>query len=522
LSAPPTVQRLLLSAFRRNAANTCLVWEGGSASYAETEQRVAAIASWLQDKTPPEAHIAILLPNSRAYLEVILACAAAGRVRVPLNPREPPEAQLFKIDQSDASALVVDVAAWEELRGKLGSDGPRCLVVGDRGTRADSYDAVVQGRSAGDLSPVSSAMERYRLSYTGGTTGAPKAVVTTHVGESAMIRNLLLEAVAPKQSAVFVASTPLAHASGAFVVPTVLAGGILSWTDGFDPELLAEPGWLGDELQVQTFVVPTALADLAEAVGPTSRFERVIYGGAPCTGPVLERAINRIGQRLIQVYGQAEAPMTICVLSMDGHESPGQLGGCVGMPFLFVDVTVESAPGVIASTGEIGEVVVRAEHVMAGYWRNREASAEKLGPDGSLRTQDTGYLDERGRLWLAGRSRELVISGGYNVYPAEVEKRLASVDGVKDVVIFGVPHQRWGEAVVAAVVMSDPADESGLRERLGSTAKRALASYERPKAIVMVAELPTTVLGKVSRKELSARFADLFESDRHHGVGRTQ
>jgi acyl-CoA synthetase (AMP-forming)/AMP-acid ligase II len=397
----------------------------------------------------------------------------------------------------------------------MGDVLPQIVLVGARADGTYNYDDLVELSAARDLLPTAVG-KRFRLSFTGGTTGSPKAVVQTHRQEIAMVRNLLLEAIRPEQQSVFVHSMPIAHASGSFILPVVLGGGTMAWTDGFLPDRLVHSAWLGDTgLRIQTFLVPTALGDLSGAIGPSGHdLDTVIYGGAPCPRAVLEQAVERIGLRLTEVYGQAEAPMTICVLPARDHADPGSVVGCIGYPFMFVDIRIGEGGSLTARPGAVGELVVRAEHVMEGYWKNPEATAEKLLPDGSLRTQDMGYCDEQGRFWLSGRTRDMIISGGYNVFPAEVERRLGNIEGISQLLVIGAPHPRWGESLVAVVVPdSDIFDESRLILQVEGVSKSQLAEYERPKRVVFLRNLPTTSLGKVARTELELRLRGIFTSE---------
>ena len=507
MTEPLTVQLLLRRALRRYASRPCLIWEGGFATFAETEARIQSLAAVMQRRTRPEGHIGILLNNSREFLELILACALAGRVRVPLNTRETAEAIANKLELSACGLLFTDTAWQERLAAEAVDHVPPTIVV-DGSQRDDvAYDQLVRAR-AGTLDRVD-ASSRYRLSFTGGTTGTPKAVVQTHRQELALARNLLLEAFSPSATQPFVASTPLSHASGAFVLPTILGGGSLSWTDGFQPERLIDSSWLGERLTTQTFLVPTALDDLARAVpGKSHDIAHILYGGAPCPASVLERAVDAVGPRLVQLYGQAEAPMTISILTRTDHVSPRDIAGCAGNAFLFVDVAIEKDGIRLEAPEMVGEVVVRSDHVMEHYWEDEQASAARFTDDGGLRTNDLGYLDERGRLWIVGRNGDMLISGGYNVFPSEVERRLGVIDGVRELAAFGVPHPRWGEATVVAVVREPHCDVA--EEAVESAARERLAAYERPKMVLFLESLPHTAVGKVSRSDLADRYRDLF------------
>lgn len=508
-----TVQQLVSKAFSRYRERTCVRWDGGSATYAETARRVRSLALAMQQRTPVEGHVGIILPNGREFIETMLACAMAGRVRVPLGEREPVNVLAQKLVKADCRLLITTEAWYEQLRDVMGDDVPSAVIVGPGAAALVSFEDLATIPLGSASLVEAKASERYRLSFTGGTTGEAKAVVQTHRQELALVRNLLMEVLRPARDRVFVAATPLSHASGTFVLPTVLGGGQLSWTRDFQAERLADSSWLGECVGVHTFVVPTALDDLAGAAsGADHALDTVVYGGAPCPQPVLERAVGSIGPRLVQLYGQAEASMTICILPADEHADPAAISGCSGYPFLHVDVALERDGTTVREVGETGEVVVRSDHVMQGYWQQPEASAQRFTEDGGLRTQDLGRWDEHGRLWLVGRSREMFISGGYNVFPGEVERRLGGVDGVRALAVFAVPHPRWGDAGVLAIVPGDPAiDRQVLLEKMEELGRERLAAYERPKRVVFVDELPLTSVGKVSRNELSARFSSVFE-----------
>jgi acyl-CoA synthetase (AMP-forming)/AMP-acid ligase II len=498
---PTTVQELLVRAFRRYGSRDLLIWEGGRATYSQTFSRCGSLANWLIESTPPGAHVGILLDNCREYIEIILVCALAGRVRVPIGAKESLQDQLHKMSSCSIDCLVTTEAAWEQCKPRLnGCLNVLPLIVGMPG---HGYEEIVT-TACDRVPPAVPVGSRYRLSFTGGTTtGAPKAIIQTDRQEQAMIRNLLLEVISPGEATVFMAATPLSHASGAFVVPTLLRGGALSWVTSFDAEKLGSPSWVGDRA-VESFLVPTALADLCEvhSIRPSTK---IIYGGAVCPSSTFEKAVARLERQLVQVYGQAEAPMTICVLPESEHYIGSNMGGgCAGFPFNFVDVKIAGTE----CHHDVGELMVRGEHVMEGYLGDRDATSEKIR-DGWLNTQDLAQFDDEGRIWIVGRTKEMIITGGYNVYPAEVERKLGRITGVHSLSVFGVKHPRWGEAVVLAVALSEGADPSAVRSEVGQSSL-VLSPYERPKEVVLVTEMPLTPIGKISRADLAMEFADLF------------
>jgi fatty-acyl-CoA synthase len=511
-SGAPPVQRMLADAFRRFATDPCLVWEDGFATFAETRARTAALASWLIANVRDTRHVSIVLPNGRAYLEAILACTLGNVVRVPLSVKEPHDVIVAKLTESQAEVLICTPEVADALAPWAKDAGAAVLVAGPE------FEQVCAA-PAKEI-PLAAETDRYRLSFTGGTTGIPKAVVQTHRQERAMIRNLLMETIRPGRGTTFLAATPLAHASGAFILPTLLWGGSFSWLTQFDAGRVANSSWLCPDAgttKVETFVVPTALADLTAAAKGGHQLGSVVYGGAPCPAPVLSAAIDTLGtDRLIQVYGQAEAPVTICVASVADHAAGRVVDGWVGYPFRFVDVSIDAGPG--AANPSVGEVVVHGEHVMQGYWGRPEESAERLDADGGLHTGDIGRLDDAGGLRIVGRAREMVISGGFNVYPDDVERRLRQ-HGLDDIAfsVFAVPHERWGEAVVLAAGRDASGDEDGQRQRVAAAADEALAYYERPKQVFLMDELPLTSVGKVARQDLARQFGSQFAGDAKKG-----
>jgi fatty-acyl-CoA synthase len=504
-----TVQNLIARAFRRYVDQPCILWESGAASYAETSARTGRLAAWLADRARETRHIAIALPNCREYLESILACAVGNLVRVPLSPKEPLDVLRAKLTESSTEVFIAPPEILDGLSGWIRDSCCAALAVGDHSQFARYGDVVAADAAAGLAAGVDT--DRYRLSFTGGTTGVAKAVVQTHRQERALVRNLLLEVVSPGPDRAFVAATPLAHAAGAFVLPTILRGGAVTWLDHFDPERLTDASWLGAQGEsrgIETFVVPTAMSDLAAAATSGQHdLARVVYGGAPCPAPVLDAAIASIGSdHLVQVYGQAEAPVTICVASPQDHAAGRVKDGWVGHPFMFVEVEIAGA----SADNEVGEIVVRAEHVMEGYWRRPEETAQCIDSSGGLQTGDVGRLDADGGVRIVGRSRELIISGGFNVYPDDVERRLrSSTVGDIPLSVFSVAHPRWGEAVVVAAQRGGAAEDT-LRGRIEAAAEQTLTYYERPKEVFVVDALPLTAVGKVARNELADRYNSYF------------
>jgi len=262
--------------------------------------------------------------------------------------------------------------------------------------------------------------------------------------------------------------------------------------------------------QVSVFMgVPTFYARLlADArfdrslAGPLRLF---ISGSAPLLPSVFEEIEQRTGHRILERYGMTEAVM----ITSNPYEQVGRMPGTVGFPLPGVELRVVSADGAEMPEGEVGEIEIRGPNLCKGYWRREEATAKSFHADGFFRTGDTGFKDGEGRVTIAGRSKDLIISGGFNVYPAELEMLLAEVPGVKDIAIIGVPHPDFGEAVVAVLTV-----EGGLfvMEALERVAQEKLARFKQPKAVHVVDEFPRNAMGKILKNVLRDRYAASFSA----------
>ena len=347
------------------------------------------------------------------------------------------------------------------------------------------------------------------LFYTSGTTGRPKGATLSH-------RNLLMmslsyfadiDPIGPDDAVLHAA--PISHGSGLYGLPHVARGAVsvIPVSGGVDGDEIAAvlQRWSG----VSFFAAPTMVKRLATDPAIRSAdltgLKTIIYGGAPMYLSDLEEALAVFGPRLAQIYGQGETPMTITALSKADHadrDHPrwSERLQSVGVARTDVDVRVVDGNDDAVPTGEIGEIVVRGDVVMAGYWEQPEATAEAIR-DGWLHTGDVGSFDADGYLTLHDRSKDLIISGGMNIYPREVEEALLRHESVAAVSVVGRPDPEWGEAVVAFVVAADPASVPTIDE-LDQLCLDHIARYKRPKDYRFVESLPTNNYGKVVKREL--------------------
>jgi long-chain acyl-CoA synthetase len=351
------------------------------------------------------------------------------------------------------------------------------------------------------------------LFYTSGTTGRPKGATLTH-GNLLMASLSYYADIGPVAAEDCVLhAAPLSHGSGLYGLPHVAKGAtsVFPESGALDgPELLSLLGrWKGMSFFAAPIMVTRLAGDPALTGADLSGLKTIVYGGAPMYLADLEQALETFGPRLSQIYGQGETPMTITGLSMADHADrdhprwQARMQG-VGFPRTDVEVRVVDLDGRQLPPGEPGEVVVRGRVVMAGYWNQPEETAETLR-GGWLHTGDVGSFDDDGFLTLHDRSKDLIISGGMNIYPREVEEALMTHPGVRSVAVVGRHDPEWGESVVAFVVVDDPAPTA---EDLDRTCLERIARYKRPKEYHFVEALPTNNYGKVLKRELRQRFTD--------------
>ncbi|KRE94112.1 AMP-dependent synthetase [Nocardioides sp. Soil774] len=479
------------------------------ATWAELAARVAGGAAGLRGLgLDPGDRVAIVMANAPDYLVAQFAAWHAGLVAVPVNARLHRDEIAFILDDSGTRVALTDDAHTADVEALL--DSVACL---ERVVR-------VPGAAWGELT--SSAplplVDRHRddpawLFYTSGTTGRPKGATLTH-GNLLMASLSYFADIDPVSSSDSVLhAAPLSHGSGLYGLPHVARGAVSVFPSG--------PGLGGEELLallarwrgMSFFAAPIMVKRLASepalvAAGPDGLggLKTIIYGGAPMYLTDLEAALTTFGPRLAQIYGQGETPMTITGLSRADHADRDhprwreRIQG-VGFPRTDVEVRVVDDDDRPLPAGEVGEVVVRGGVVMAGYWRQPDATAEALR-GGWLHTGDVGSFDDDGFLTLRDRSKDLIISGGMNIYPREVEEALLCHPHVAAVAVVGRPDPEWGESVVAFVVTDGTEPPT---EELDRTCLDRIARFKRPKEYRFVEALPTNNYGKVLKRELRER-----------------
>ena len=470
--------------------------------------RTAAVAAGLRDDLglAPGDRVAILMRNRPEYLEALFAVWHAGLVAVPVNARLHRDEIGYILEHSGSAVVVTDTEHAGDVESLVGTIASLQAVVLAPGERWDRLSATSPAKLV-DRRPEDPAW----LFYTSGTTGRPKGATLTH-------RNLLMmslsyfadiDQVLAQDSVLHAA--PLSHGSGLYGLPHVARGAVsvVPGSGGVDPDEIAAllRRWPGTSFFAAPTMVKRLAGDRAVAGADLSHLKTIIYGGAPMYLADLEDALAAFGPRLAQIYGQGETPMTITALSKEDHadrDHPRWLDHVqsVGVPRTDVEVRVVDDDDRELPTGEVGEVVVRGDVVMSGYWRQPDATAEALR-GGWLHTGDVGSFDADGYLTLRDRSKDLIISGGMNIYPREVEEALLLHPGVRATAVVGRPDAEWGETVVAFVVAADGAAPPPV-EDLDRTCLDHIARFKRPKDYVFVEALPKNNYGKILKTELRA------------------
>jgi acyl-CoA synthetase (AMP-forming)/AMP-acid ligase II len=480
------VGSLIRIAARRFGDAPCLTADGRTVSFAEFDQATDRVGNaLLSSGLVPGDRVGVMLPNGIEGLVVYYALAKAGLVRVPLNHRETPAEWTYKLTDSGSRGLV---------HSGTPIDGPDLV---------QSWDPQWLEATAwsGDAPPCDVPRDveaPYRLGYTGGTTGKPKGAVLTMRSEHAELAHFLVDllpGVGPGD--VMLHAAPVIHASGAFFLPHLVRGAHNVVMTTWDPSAYLE------ELQrtgaTASFLVPTMIAMAVDEPGAESlsvpRLRRLCWGASPMAPTVTERAQQVFGRVLAQTYGQAEAPMAISVLQPDEHDRVGS----AGRPYSLVEVRVVDEDDREVPLGESGEVVTRGQHVMSGYWNRPEASVAALR-GGWLHTGDIGRMDDEGFLYLVDRRNDVIITGGSNVYPREVEDVLSAHPAVREAAVVGLPSERWGE-LVHAVVALRPGARASDEELLAFVGER-IAGYKRPRSVAVWDALPKSPANKILRREV--------------------
>ncbi len=466
-------------------------------TWLELRERALRIATAIRAQHTPGARIAIASENCPEIVELMFAVWAAECVLVPINYKLHPREMVQILDDAGVS----QVFASEKIAPGLAN------LTGLTGVAIETLDAegLSRWRAAPPaVPPCTDASTLAWLFYTSGTTGRSKGAMLSHRSLTAMTVAHLADidnpGDNPDEECSLIHGAPMSHGSGLYVLPYVLRGArqVVPASGAFDPDEFLDlcehhPG-------SSAFLAPTMVQRLVETGrGRPGNLRAIVYGGGPMYVESLKKAMTTFGPVFAQIYGQGESPMTITGLRRADHESADDaVLGSVGYARSGMEVAVLRTDGTPAAVDEVGEIVCRGDALMSGYWNNPTATRDTL-KDGWMYTGDMGSFDARGYLTLRDRSKDVVISGGSNIYPREVEEVLLEHPGVSEACVVGAPDAEWGEVVVAFIVGPAQAGE------LDAHMLQRIARFKRPKRYLFVDELPKNSYGKVLKRELRNR-----------------
>jgi long-chain acyl-CoA synthetase len=479
------------------------------ADYAQLAEKAARIGGALrQFGLKPGERVAIVARNHPDYIAIQFGIWQAGLAAVPANARLHGAELGYILEHSGARVCFVSAGIDSEIAPHAPETLEWLIAIGSADyERLLSADVIATTPRDGD--------DLAWLFYTSGTTGKPKGAMLTHRNLAWASHAYLFEVDSAEPGDPILHAAPLSHGTGMYVMPHIARGGInvVPESGGFEPDEIFRlfARWR----RMSMCAAPTMIKRLVESPADCdpANVRTLIWGGAPMYVEDIKKALDRFGPRLAQIYGQGESPMTITTLSREDiaardHPRWAERAGSAGRAYACLEVKVGDAEGRTLPPGEVGEIMCRGDVVMQGYWQNEEATSASLA-GGWLRTGDVGAFDEEGYLTLKDRSKDLIISGGSNIYPREVEEVLLQDSRVREVSVIGRPDRQWGEVVIAYVV-GDAAPAE-----LDRLCLSRIARFKRPKQYVFVDALPKNNYGKILKTEL--RRLDAERRERANG-----
>jgi len=484
-------------------------------TYQQANERINKLANGLTRLGIKKGeNVAVLLHNCPEFLETLFACFKAGIGTVPINFRLHPKECSFIIDNSEAVAVVLGDDFRDSLYA-LKHEMPRVkhtLCLSDPLKGMLPYEGLLKEQSPNFVDVDVERDDLAWLFYTSGTTGQPKGAMLTHHVLMMMAMNFFADMAPLGPDDVILHAAPLSHGSGLYAIPNVAKGAanIVLHVKTFDPKTVFET--IQRRKVTNMFMAPAMIKRLVTSPDidqhDLSSLKCIHYGGAPIYTEDLKAAVRKLGQVLVQLFGQAESPMTISYLRreehlLEGTEEEMTRLTSAGIPRTDVEVKIFDENDHELPPGEMGEIVVRGEVVMKGYWRNPNATADTLR-GGWLHTGDLGIMDERGYVYILDRAKDMIISGGENIYSREIEDVILKHPAVHEVAVIGVPDETWGEAIKAIVALKQ--NQKATQEEIINFCREHMASFKKPKSVEFIEEIPKNPYGKVLKRELREKY----------------
>ncbi|UCH29091.1 MAG: AMP-binding protein [Myxococcales bacterium] len=508
----PLLPHLIIDGLNRYDDRPFLFLGDTTVTYAEVRAQASRFAQALASKGVEKgSRTAILSANRPEVLYNLCANMVLGSCNTPLHPLGSAEDQAYVLEDAGIETLVYDAAYFGQRAAELEERVPglkNLLGFGpsDAGEDLNALAATYEPRPL--VAPDIGANDLNTIVYTGGTTGRPKGVRQPYRSAAYMTMVQTAEWEWPEEIR-FLIATPLSHAAAAFVVPTLQAGGAFVALQGFTPDLFFDA--IEQHRITSTFLVPVMIYPLLDhpraETADLSSLETLFYGASPMSPSRLKEGVEKWGQIFFQCFGQSEAPMALTHLKKKEHDlsKPERFASC-GRPSPWVHLALLDDENQPVAEGEAGEICVRAPLVMEGYNGLPEQTEEAFA-GGWLHTGDVGRFDDDGYLYIVDRKKDMIVTGGFNVFPREIEDVISAHPPVAMVAVVGVPEEKWGEAVKAVVVLK-PGHEGSeeLADEIKAAVKEAKGAVQAPKSVDFVAQIPLSALGKPDKKALRKQF----------------
>ncbi|MEM9122451.1 MAG: AMP-binding protein [Pseudomonadota bacterium] len=504
-----TLYQIFARTLRRYARRPALHFDGTTLTYAELDTKATDLAACLSERgVGPGDRVALYVRNCLEFMIADQAIIKLGAAKVPLNELLAADDVGYMVEHSDARALIAHTSFAEKLATIAGPVGRLPIKLAVRNSDHElagfeDFDTTV-GAFSGVSVPAPAVKPDHPalMIYTGGTTGRPKGVL--HTQESSAL-NLLAQVIGAEimTDEHLLVSSPLPHSAQLVVQAGLLNGARSTIHQSFAPEAILKA--IDEDKVTWTFMVPTMIYRMLDSPlikdVDLSSLRTVLYGASPITKVRLQQAIETFGPVFLQLYGQTEAPNFITSLSKSDHLIEDFQTSC-GQPVITCDVAICDEEGKELPYGEVGEITVRSPYTLECYYKDPEKTEANYFGDW-MRTGDVAYQSETGHVYLVDRAKDMIISGGMNVYSTEVENVIQEFPQVRQVMVIGIPDDDWGEAVSAFIVPNEtPFDEAGLMAHC----KQRLAKYKVPKRIELIDEIPLTAYGKPDKKALRGQF----------------
>ncbi|MEH6551078.1 MAG: AMP-binding protein [Pseudomonadales bacterium] len=508
----PLMPHLLIDGLNRYDDRPCLYLGDSVATYADVRKSTSQMVQALQSKgLGIGSRVAVISANRPEVLSNIAAMQITGCCGTPLHPMGSLDDHAYVLEDAGIDTLVFDPSVFEQRATELMEKVPclkNLLAFGETQVGEDYLALAATFEPQELVAPDVKPSDISSLGYTGGTTGKPKGVLQSYASTAYMSMIQMAEWEFPEELRMLI-PTPLSHAAAAFFIPVLQKGGAFYVMQGFGPDEFFDA--VEEHKITATMLVPVMLYWLMDspraATADMSSMQTIFYGASPMSPSRLKQGLEKWGQIFYQFYGQNEAPMVLANMKKADHDlaHPERFMSC-GRPAPWVNLQLLDDDDQPVAKGEPGEICVRAPLVMQGYNNLPEQTAEVMS-GGWLHTGDIGRFDDDGFLFIVDRKKDMIVTGGFNVFPREIEDVIASHQDVAQVAVVGVPDERWGESVKAVVVLKPGSEDSGaLREQIVDMVKEAKGSVQAPKSIDIVEGIPMTAVGKPDKKTLKATY----------------